>query len=115
MLKMPKAGKKTNHFYDGAACHAVPAVSKDTLRPRRQQKGIFQRRKVPGGSAPFFKVPVSVAAGAGTYVLTGQDTPLFPSLILSPLIPRNLPAGKGTFRFPAGKVFHIFCERKSKT
>ena len=73
--RLPKCSKgqtpeRKNPFYDGAACRAAkefrhPAVSKDTLRPRRQQKGMFQRRKVPGGSAPFFKVPVSVTAGTG--------------------------------------------------
>ena len=65
------------------------------------KKGMFQRRKVPGGSAPFFKVPVSVAAGAGTYVLTGQDTPLFPSLILSPLIPQKLTGWERNVSFPS--------------
>ena len=123
--RLPKCSKgqtpeRKNPFYDGAACRAAkefrhPAVSKDTLRPRRQQKGMFQRRKVPGGSAPFFKVPVSVTAGAGTYVLTGQGTPFSPSLTLSPLYPQNLPAGKGTFLFPAGKVFHIFTKGMLKT
>ena len=79
---------------------------------------MFQRRKVPGGSAPFFKVPVSVTAGAGIFFSPG--IPLFPSLTLSPLIPKIYRLGKNVVikthvLFPVGKyIFPQSSERNVK-
>ena len=56
------------------------------------EKGHVSKAQSSKGKGAFFKAPVSVTAGAGTYVLTGQRDTLFP---LSHSLSPNLQEFKG--------------------